>query len=171
MTRGATFALQPGEIFSSWLVRYALASGCDPLSLTGSLWRGERPWTRDLDRGVPEAKLAALGRQVGDGADALRNAFLPGYVPLAEVSPALPIWPWILSVGTRNRRRHGGLQFCPRCLTEDRAPYYRIRWRLAWVMCCDVHGVMLLDRCTSCQAPVEPHRLAAADRSPAVGAG
>lgn len=73
----------------------------------------------------------------------------------------LAIWPWILALGSRNRMHHGGLQYCPCCLREDRKPYYRTQWRLAWHTGCAVHGVFLLDRCPRCNAPLEPHRLSA----------
>jgi len=165
MTRNVAPALQSGELLSSWLVRYALASGCDPLSLTGTLWRGARPWTRDLDRGLPETMLVALAERFDFATDALRDALLTRHVPRTGIRLERPVWPWILPVGARNRLRHGGLQFCPRCLAEDRIPYYRVRWRLAWVTCCDVHGVTLLDCCAKCQAPAEPHRLAGIDHS------
>ncbi len=160
--------LLPDELFSSWLARFALTRGCDPLSLTGSLWRGERLWTRDPDRGLPDERLMALSARMGVDADALRNAFLPSRVPVSHVDFRRPVWPWVLPVGARNRLRHGGLQFCPQCLGADRAPYYRVRWRLAWNTCCAEHAALLLDRCLNCQAPAEPHRLTATDENLAI---
>lgn len=161
-------SLQPDELFSSWLARFALTRGCDPLSLTGSLWRSRRTWTRDTDRGLPDLILAELCGRTGVSADALNRSFLPARAPLAQVDARHPVWPWILPVGTRNRLRRGGLQFCPQCLGADRAPYFRVHWRLAWHTCCVQHGTLLLDRCLNCSAPVEPHRLTAADENLAI---
>lgn len=78
------------------------------------------------------------------------------------------ILPWFLTLGSRNRKRHGGLQFCPQCFTEDKEPYFRYYWRLAWHTGCLKHNVSLLDRCTNCHAPVSPNRLLAEDQHLAV---
>src|SRR5699024_7518501 len=73
-------------------------------------------------------------------------------------------WPWLLALGTRNRARHGGQQFCPLCLAQDPTPYFRRAWRLAWHVGCSIHEVLLNDACPACQAPIEPHRLTAEDK-------
>lgn len=72
-------------------------------------------------------------------------------------------WPWLMAQGSRNRRRFGGLQYCPHCLVEDPQPYFRRRWRLAWHVGCDRHRCLLADHCGHCRAPVEPHRCRARD--------
>lgn len=158
-------ALLPDELFSSWLARAALAQGCDPLTLTGTLWPRWRIWTRDLDRGLSEERALSLAEMSGVKVSMFEAASLR---PIAAAITAVPfdqlaIWPWTLALGSRNRKRHGGLQFCPMCLLEDQRPYYRLHWRLAWHTGCTVHGVRLLDCCPSCNAPVEPHRLLATD--------
>jgi len=80
-----------------------------------------------------------------------------------DAKPELAIWPWVLPLGSRNRRRYGGLQFCPPCLAEDTTPYFRRSWRLAWHVGCVRHGTLLTDHCGCCRAPVEPHRTLAGD--------
>jgi len=50
----------PDEIISSWLVRAALAQGCDPMVLTGEIWPKWRIWTRDVDRFLDETPLTRL---------------------------------------------------------------------------------------------------------------
>src|SRR5205814_803631 len=55
-------------------------------------------------------------------------------------------------------RQNFGQQFCPLCLHEDKEPYYRKRWRLAFMTCCEIHAVALLDRCPQCGSPVNFHR-------------
>lgn len=79
----------------------------------------------------------------------------------SEALDLLAVWPWTLAQGSRNRKRRGGLQYCPGCLMSDRKPYYRLQWRLAWHICCPTHGLCLLDRCPRCNAPLEPQRLSA----------
>lgn len=155
----------PDELLSSWLVRTALAHGCDPLALTGYVWPKWRIWTQDVDRTVTADRLPELARLSGIPQDELEAATL---LPVSKrisgtTLPRTGTWPWILTLGARNRRRRGGMQFCPECLATDRDPYYRIQWRFAWHTGCERHGCGLLDRCWECKAPLEPHRLLAID--------
>ncbi|WP_321150951.1 TniQ family protein [Aeromonas jandaei] len=52
-----------------------------------------------------------------------------------------------------------GMQYCPLCLGEDKEPYYRLSWRLAFYTFCPRHQTLLLDRCHACGAPVAFHRI------------
>ncbi len=65
---------------------------------------------------------------------------------------------WILSLGHRNRRRAGGLQFCPMCFAEG-ACFYRIQSRLAWHTVCPKHLCLLADRCHACFSALCPQLL------------
>lgn len=158
--------IEPDELFSAWLARAALTQGCDPLVLTGAVWPGWRAWIRDLDREVSGERLELLSRVSGIGVSSFEAASLCSTVKSITTKPLanLAVWPWVLAQGHRNRRRLGGLQYCPMCLAGDRSPYYRRQWRLAWHVGCPLHRVKLLDRCWDCHAPVEPHRLEATDR-------
>ncbi|QYG09831.1 TniQ family protein [Janthinobacterium sp. PAMC25594] len=153
--------LEADELLSTWLVRVALSQGCDPLALTGELWPKWRVWTLDLDRGVATERLRILERMSGIDMSALDAASLRTIA--MAIGTAVPgdvaVVPWILALGSRNRQRHGGLQYCPQCFGTDKSPFYRLQWRLAWHNCCHVHSAALLDRCCHCAAPVEPHRL------------
>ena len=162
--------LLPDELFSSWLVRAALIQGCDPLVLTGELWPKWRIWTTDPDRGLSEERLSDLEKASGTEASAFNAACLRPIVSAVTTEPLddLAIWPWMLALGSRNRRRHGGLQYCPSCLKNDRMPYYRAQWRLVWHTGCAKHEVSLIDRCPHCNAPIEPHRLSALDDDMAI---
>lgn len=153
--------LLPDELLSSWLVRTALANGCDPLVLTGAIWPGWRVWSIDIDRNPGTENLAVLSAMSGISIPALKGATLHPVAKtiLGEEPPAKNQWPWILTVGARNRIRNGGMPFCPACLTADELPYFRLEWRFAWYVGCGKHRVQLLDRCPHCQAPIEPHRL------------
>jgi len=155
----------PDESISSWLARAALRQGCDPLTLTGSIWPGWRVWTLDIDRGIPHDRMPAILKASGLTANDFENIALrqdaeriAGCV-LAETIA----WPWILALGSRNRKRRGGQQYCPVCLQEDAKPYFRKKWRFAWYVGCEQHLTKLVDRCCECGAPVEPHRLSAED--------
>lgn len=158
--------LQPGELLSSWLVRVALENGCDPLVISWSIWHKWRGWAIDIDRNPGKERLLTLANYSGENLADLQNSTL---LPMASVvlgrEPiANELWPWILTTGTRNRIRRGGLQYCPDCLKEYKKPYYRREWRFAWHVCCTHHSKALLDACPHCQAPIEPHRLVATDK-------
>lgn len=156
----------PDESFSSWLVRAALAQGCDPLTLTGVVWPQYRAWTLDVDRGVDESRLASLYASSGIDAEIFKNSFLRKD---AEVIAGYQLertgtWPWILALGSRNRQRTAGAQFCPRCFLENKEPYFRRVWRFAWHTSCPRHDVCLIDRCPRCNSLVMPHKLLAQDK-------
>lgn len=153
--------LEADELLSTWLVRVALSQGCDPLVLTGKIWPKWRVWTVDLDRGIAVERLRTLAHMSGIDSAALDAASLRKIaVATGTVVPnGVAVLPWVLALGSRNRQRHGGLQYCPKCFGTDKSPFYRVQWRLAWHTCCRTHGIALLDSCCRCAAPVEPHRL------------
>lgn len=154
------------ELLSSWLVRAALSQGCDPLSLTGSIWPKWRVWTYDIDRGVDLERISVLSYVSGISTKCFTSATIK---PMASIiTPdkleAKAVWSWMLTQGSRNRKRKGGLQYCPQCLLKDEKPYYRLRWRFAWHTVCSNCESKLLDRCPFCNSAIEPHRLVATDK-------
>ncbi len=158
--------MQLDESISSWLARAALAQGCDPLALTGAIWPGWRVWSLDPDRGIPEEKLGALSEVSGISVSDFQRAALHDDVEkIAGASlPNALAWPWVLALGSRNRKKRGWQQYCPACLAQDAKPYFRRGWRFAWHIGCQEHESMLLDRCPACGAHVDPHLLLAEDR-------
>lgn len=155
----------PDEILSSWLVRASLEQGCDPLVLTGDLWPKWRAWTFDMDRQLETGRLVPLSKVSGIPIEQLIAATLKPIISqiARDELHDQTSWPWLLSLGSRNRKRRMGIQYCPQCLANDRKPYFRIQWRLAWHTSCEHHNCALYDRCWYCGAPLEPHRLYAVD--------
>jgi hypothetical protein len=158
--------LLPDESLLSWLARAAITQGCDPLTLTGAIWPGWRVWTLDPDRGVSLERLHALSEASGIPMVAFEAAALRADAErvVGHPLPDSKSWPWILALGSRNRTRKGGQQFCPECLASGTKPFFRRHWRFAWQTGCTTHERQLLDRCDPCGAPVEPHRLLAEDK-------
>jgi len=150
------------ELLTSWLIRSALANGCDPISLTSYLWGSWRTWATDLDRNIPQQKLNILSDMFPANTVPFQKMTLPPIIHQIhnQQFPSNSISPWILSLGIRNRNRKGGLQYCPKCF-ETEEPYYRINWRLAWHTCCSKHQTQLLDKCHECGLVLEPHKLKA----------
>jgi len=154
----------PDEILSSWLVRVALANGCDPMVITGLLWPNWRCWTVDIDRGLSQeqSQRASIASGIRDS---LINATSISSVTqdIRNTPNKQALSPWITTLGTRNRKRRTGLQYCPACLKSDLNPFFRLQWRFAWHTVCKRHQRLLLDRCTHCMAPVTAHLLDASD--------
>jgi len=155
-----TPSILPDELFSSWLVRTALAHGCRPDTLTSAVWPGTRAWTRDLDRAHPWADLGALAGMTGFSASTLLASTLWPIVLLLHPNAVhQSSWlPWILPLGCRSRAHAGGLLCCPRCIVGP-VSHYRQQYRLAWHTACPWHHVLLIDRCPSCNLALQPDRL------------
>lgn len=152
--------LLPDEILSSWIVRASLAHGCAPLVFTGEVWPGWRVWTTDVDRQPSLERLQRISTMSGIPLAAFLKATLAPIATkiTARDLPERALWPWITAVGARNRKRRGGMQYCPACLNGDKQPNFRIQWRFSWHTSCSIHQYQLLDRCPSCRSPLEPHR-------------
>jgi len=148
---------QEDELLSSWFVRSAHAN-CLKAQSFGSQAFGRRTFvmTRDLDRCATDTQIEVLSRCSGSSPEELRDGMLTAYESrVFERHNAFGNTKWILpSVSYVRQRRRYGMQFCPLCLFFDKEPYYRKRWRMAFVTVCDVHGTMLHDRCQACGAPV-----------------
>lgn len=152
--------LLPDEIFSSWLVRYAVAQGCCPHEFTESIW-SRFFWKSDMDLRQSDVHLNLLFEYSGIPRSALRNSTMEpiGRIITGGVLPKPGVWPWVLAIGTGEGKRRDGLQYCPYCLAEDVHPYFRIQWRLAWHTTCVAHGCVLLDACPVCSAPVDLRKI------------
>lgn len=153
-------SLMKDELFSSFLIRSALAHGCSPIALTSAMWPKQRVWTLDLDRGLPPNNVKVLSRLSGIPVPALQSSTLQPAVDVIFNSSHLHsgVWPWVLVLGCRNRRHAGGLQCCPLCMGQPN-PYYRIQWRLAWHTRCTLHRIRLIDCCPICQSALHPSLL------------
>lgn len=151
------------ELLSSWLARIAAAHGLELDSFCSRALPGELNLFTDIDETRDSELLTVLARKTGTPVDKVVSTTLGAYegwlhsgfswnAKGLQVRKA----PWVMPVRLRNLsyRRLFGLQFCPRCLLEDKIPYFRRRWRLAFVVLCEKHRLLLLDRCAKCGEPV-----------------
>ncbi len=150
--------IQDGELFSSWLVRNALAHGCSPLAFSGVLWPGVRIWATDVDCGMKPSLLERLTSDDFPNVAVTARRFLTALNCVSNAEIGHGNVRWILSLGSRNRRHRCGLQYCPSCF-EEGIPYFRYRWRFAWHTGCLRHGNCLLSRCMQCHTPIQPQLL------------
>lgn len=150
------------EALSSWLIRVALESGCDPLSLAGLLWPKWRAWTVDMDKGLDQEYLDILVRKAGTSSDHFNTStFKTLFLQNSEIN----LEPWILALGTRNRKHKSGWQYCPKCLESDPVAYFRLNWRYVLHVGCIKHNQRLLDQCPHCHKAIQPRLLEAPDQT------
>jgi len=151
----------PDELLSSWLIRLAHGNGLKVQSFYGGwLGRSIALWNRDIDRLAPPDLIETLSESTGiDSATLASHSIRSLAGIISEDVPVGGHTDWLMPLQVYHRTRNGfGLMFCRSCLRQDREPYFRRRWRLACITCCTLHGQLLLDRCTNCQSPVQPHR-------------
>jgi hypothetical protein len=162
-----------GELFSSWLVRLAMAHGLK-LHTFCTLLFGKQPiWNRDIDRCVDDRMLMELARRTGTPPERVRATTLAAYegVLYERHNPKRNTF-WIMPLGVYHRvRRMHGTQYCPRCLAEDKEPYFRRAWRLAFVTVCIKHQCLLFDSCPRCDSVINFHRDEMGERSKQVATG
>jgi hypothetical protein len=145
------------ELFSSWLVRLAQANGLKLNTLGLHVWGKTQPiWNRDIDRSASHKIVDAFCSKTGAPHERAWGTTLWGYEGiLYEKHNPNGNTKWILPAGVYHRtRRRKGLMYCPLCLFEDKEPYFRRRWRLAFQTICGKHGTLMQDACPACGAPV-----------------
>ncbi|MGO4562733.1 TniQ family protein [Rhizobiales bacterium 3FA27D7] len=135
----------PDELLSSWVHRLAFANGIAPRSFAGVLGSRDGMWTPRLDVRLPRDVAVLLASQTGIAHEAISamtltdDACTPLLLPLRE---------------NARRNRSTWMQYCPLCLANDDAPYFRKEWRLASRISCFVHGCGLRDRCPACRSGI-----------------
>ncbi len=153
------------ELLSSWLCRLALAHGLHPSSLCSIILSIEQSsdhsdgkwlWHGDIDKGIRAGILSVLADKTGTGIERVRNTTLAAYEGwIYERLNTLGRSHWVMPISSYNNSgAYHGLQYCPHCLAEDKEPYFRRDWRLAFITCCIKHCTQLLDRCAECKEPV-----------------
>lgn len=157
----------PDELLSSWIVRLAAANQVKLHTFCTLAWPGRRLWSIDVDRSPDDNLVEVLAERTDTLRERVMATSLRRYQGvLYNVHHANATTHWLLPVGTRGtQRRLFGMQFCPRCLAKDEEPYFRTRWRLACTTVCVRHEVVLLDRCTRCEAPLRFFRTELGDRN------
>lgn len=151
---------KPDELLSSWLCRLTMAHGQKLHSFCSIVWPGKAIWNRDIDKSTDETIVNVLSEKTSTPLESVRKTLLASFEGILYESHSLygPL-PWILPVGVYHRTRlQFGLQYCSQCLAEDTEPYFRCKWRLAFIVVCERHKIELSDRCPECRASVNFHR-------------
>jgi hypothetical protein len=140
------------ELLSSWLHRLALAHGLSPRHFGSGLGFGAGPWSARLDLEAPATLLDLLHDRTGVCRDRIAAMTIEG----RDLRPLLLPLRHSVGLARADQTRATWLQFCPECLAEDEAPYFRRAWRRASVMTCRHHGRRLIDRCPACRQGLAP---------------
>ena len=149
----------PNELLSSWLTRLAQANGIKLHSLALDLWDRKTAlaaWARDIDRSISNQQLLKITERTGVSENAIRDTTLASFEgTLTETIYKNTHDPFILPCGIKHRTKtKNWLVYCPKCLAEDKVPYYRLTWRLAIFTVCPKHKTAMLDQCPICKAPI-----------------
>lgn len=148
------------ELLSSWLVRLACAYGQKLHSFCSRAWPRKQIWNRDIDKSADAEMIEVLSTKTGTSVERVWATTLSAYENvLYERHNRFGPTSWIMPIGVYHRtRRLFGLQYCPLCLTDDKEPYFRRKWRLAFMVFCEKHHILLHDRCPDCGTAVNFHR-------------
>ncbi|MGB9182231.1 MAG: TniQ family protein, partial [Pyrinomonadaceae bacterium] len=144
-----------GEILSSWLIRLSTVHGLTPFRFVSAI--GTTPqnlWLRrDIDRVDNQAFFELLAEKTCTSFTTVLSTTLTEYQgKVFESSLPSGVTPWLIprdNVHIRNSK-YFSVQYCPSCLSQDKEPYFRRQWRLAFAIFCVKHKTPLLDRCTKC---------------------
>jgi hypothetical protein len=148
------------ELLTHWFVRLAHSNGLKVQTLADRLFGYPSSfWARDQDKMASTKVIEVLADVSGKSPEDLMQLTLKPYGDYlyAKHNPNGNTR-WILPIGVYHRTRRHGLQFCPLCLLTDSVPYFRKYWRLSFYVECDLHHVLMQDRCPNCTAAVMFHR-------------
>ena len=151
---------QEDELLSSWLMRLAISHGLKLHTFCSITLPNKAIWNRDIDKSADAEVKQILSSKTGTPISRVHATSLAAYENvLYEKHNHFGPTSWIMPVGIYHRRRRQfGLQYCPRCLAEDVEPYYRRKWRIAFMVMCEKHNILLHDRCPKCDEPINFHR-------------
>jgi hypothetical protein len=160
------------ELLSSWMVRLAIAHGVNPDTLYSSLVPSRHQFPNYVDEIDDNLIFFVLEKVTGVARDRIeattltpRRNNLTKYHSAGNRTPQAMPYQWIMPVSSRHLPYQVfGLQYCPICLSEDKAAYFRRMWRFAFVTLCIEHRVLLLDRCARCSLPIDYRRNATVAR-------
>jgi hypothetical protein len=140
------------ESLTSWIARLANGNGLPFRSFWQSLSQ-ESPRLRlgDLDRSDGDRLFQTLSRRTTVPEATIRALSLNEFQGKVFGENEKEKSDWIIPADALNTRKHRhGRQFCPHCLAQDRVPYFRKHWRLAFISVCPIHLVELLEACPEC---------------------
>ena len=136
-----------GEIFSSWFARCAYAHKTHPRTF----WHLHFPkdkfiytLSENIDASVSDEILQIISIKTRFGFSKLRNMTMKSYDGFLQEE--------IISNG--NNKFLTNYRFCPKCLKEDKIPYFKKEHRVVFSTFCKKHKCYLQDKCSKCQSQI-----------------
>lgn len=136
-----------GEIFSSWFARCAYAHKTHPRTF----WHLHFPkdkfiytLSENIDASVSDEILQIISIKTTFSFLKLRNMTMKSYDGFLQEE--------IISNG--NNKFLTNYRFCPKCLKEDKIPYFKKEHRVVFSTFCKKHKCYLLDKCPKCQTQI-----------------
>lgn len=145
------------ESLYSWLSRIARAHGLPVRSLVNIACE-KTIQTTDFDLKLNYSQLERIASLTGLSTQTLYISSLNRVTSCIEpkIPKARPRW--LIAEAQANKGRSKAITpICPLCLQEDSTPYLRVEWRLPFYTFCKKHNVLLVDRCSDCEAPLNVH--------------
>jgi hypothetical protein len=158
----AVVKLKADELLTSWLVRLAFSHLQKVHTFYNIVFRGVQIWNRDIDRRATPTLIKTLSEDTLTSVERIKDSTLNSYEGyLFEECKTNTNTRWILPCKIYHRKHErNSLMYCPQCLRKDkREPYYRKKWRLSMSVVCPTCNCYLYERCFSCGAPVNFHRI------------
>lgn len=138
-------AIRPDEALSGWIMSVSAANRVSPSEqLRAWTYPIRNAYEADFSRRIPP--LFAMASLSLVSPIALARIHRASYSLLGDFRYAF------LSERTDGSYIH---RYCPRCLGSDDLPYLRQKWRLDYQFLCEKHNCLLLDKCPSCDNPID----------------
>lgn len=150
----------PDELLSSWLIRLAWLNAEKLHTFQQRFWAHPGiPWNRNIDLTLSEDAMANIFEMTLVTREALAGHTLREYLgKLFESIDTSGNAKGILASRHRGQKVLGfGLQLCPDCLLLNSIPYFRVWWKVAYIVVCPIHNRLLIDACPRCQRPITYH--------------
>lgn len=147
---------KPGESLLSWIMRQSWEFGITPKRLIQS---EKEYWLlrENISLSLPREQYWPLTLDVLPVSTALENVLQHRGLNIRISALQLDISKWFdLTKGqgiTKHKLEnyyHYSLRYCPLCWKDENSRYFRILWRLPFVVVCLEHGVELKELCSSC---------------------
>ena len=120
------------ELFTSWIARISRSYGMGPSQFWQLLFQCGVGPSDDAQYGLNENIFRTFSTKTGVPLDRVLATTTLGY----------------------NKVLLSALKFCPDCLREDSAPYFRRQWRFSFVHICKWHRVELISQCPRCHQAI-----------------
>lgn len=147
----------PNELLSSWIMRYAKALKTKSHTFCKFILAEQNVWNADIDLYPSENFIKQFALKAGITEEQVKATTLNSLYPNLFVERSNV---WFLPIRIFHRTRKGnGQMACPSCLKKDPVPYFRIYWRVSFMVACPECESMLIDHCPKCDSPIAFHRL------------